>query len=133
MSADTRTRGLGIALIAFAVASLVHFTHNAEFIREYPNMRASWARGDVHVAWIAMALLGAAGWFVLKRGWRRSGLAMLAAYAACGLDSLGHYMLAPLPAHTFAMNATILIEVGAAAWVLLEVSRRAWPRSARSA
>ena len=117
--------GLGAAVIAFAIASLVHFTHNAEYLREYPNMPAGWMRGHVYVAWIAMTLLGVSGWLVLQRGWRRTGLLMLAAYAACGLDSLGHYLLAPPSAHTFAMNATILIEVGAAALVMLEVLKRA--------
>jgi hypothetical protein len=126
--------GLGIAVIAFGVASLVHFTHNAEYLHEYPNMPGGWMRGHVYIAWGAMTLLGVCGWLVLQRGWRRTGLLMLAAYAACGLDSLGHYLLAPPVAHTFAMNATILAEVSAAALVLLEVLKRVKPaRSAPSA
>jgi hypothetical protein len=36
-------------------------------------------------------------------------------------------LLAPPAAHTFAMNATILAEVTAAALVMLEVLRRARP------
>jgi hypothetical protein len=117
-------------VIAFAIASVVHFTHNAEYIHEYPGMPSGWMRAHVYVAWAAMTLLGVAGWLVLQRGWRRSGLLMLAAYAACGLDSLGHYLLAPPPAHTFAMNATILAEVTAAALVMLEVLNRV--KTARS-
>ena len=51
-------------------------------------------------------------------------LMLLAVYAALGLDSMGHYVVAPLSAHTTMMNATILLEVGAAGLVLLEVARR---------
>lgn len=133
--AEVRRRpGLGAAVMAFGIASLVHFTHNAEYLRDYPNMPAGWMPAHVYVAWIAMTALGLAGWILLKRGWPRTGLLLLAAYAACGLDSLGHYLLAPPSAHTFAMNATILAEVSAAALVILEVLRRARPaRSARSA
>lgn len=36
------------------------------------------------------------------------------------------YVLAPLSAHTAAMNSTILVEVSAAALVLCEVVRRAF-------
>jgi hypothetical protein len=123
--------GLGVAVIAFAVASLVHFTHNAEYLHEYPGIPSGWMRAHVYVAWGAMTLLGVSGWLLFQRGWRRIGLVMLAAYAACGLDSLGHYLLAPPAAHTFAMNATILAEVTTAALVMLEVLKRA--RSGRSA
>ena len=53
--------------------------------------------------------------------------------SAVRIDSLGHYAAAPMALHTWAMNATILLEVAAAAAVLVEVSRRfvAW-RSARA-
>lgn len=49
----------------------------------------------------------------------------LALAAALGLDSLGHYILAPMSSHTTAMNATILAEVVAAALVPLEIARQA--------
>jgi hypothetical protein len=42
-------------------------------------------------------------------------------YAIFGLDSLGHYVVAPMSKHTLAMNTTILSEVAAAALVLLAV------------
>ena len=51
------------------------------------------------------------------------GLAMLVGYAALGRDSLGHYVLAPVSAHSLAMNSTILAEVTAAALMLVEVTR----------
>ncbi|WP_455205685.1 hypothetical protein [Kaarinaea lacus] len=41
-----------------------------------------------------------------------------------GLDSLGHYVLAPLSDHTMAMNSTILFEVAAAALVLTMVVKQ---------
>lgn len=111
-------------LLIYGAASLIHFVHNAEFIAEYPNLPPSWARADVYLAWIAMTLVGIAGWFLVSRGYLMAGLMLLAIYAALGLDSLGHYVLAPFSRHTLAMNATILLEVTAAGLVLVEVVRQ---------
>jgi hypothetical protein len=112
-------------LVIYAAASLAHFIHNAEFLAEYPNLPSSWSRAEVYLAWIAMTLVGVAGWLLISRGLLLAGLLVLAAYAALGLDSLGHYVLAPLSAHTLAMNSTILAEVTAAGLVLTEVVRQA--------
>ena len=117
-------RALPILLIAYGVATLIHFTHNAEFVREYPNLPLAWSRADVYLAWLSMTAVGFAGWVILRRGYRVAGLAVLAVYALLGLDSLGHYVLAPLSAHTAAMNATILLEVTCAALVFVEVARQ---------
>ena len=111
-------------LLVYAVASLVHFTHNAEHLAEYPNLPSSWSRADVYVAWIAMTLVGVIGWLFVSRGWILTGLCVLVGYALLGLDSLGHYVVAPLSAHTLTMNATILAEVVAAGLVLVEVMRQ---------
>jgi len=46
-----------------------------------------------------------------------TGLALVCVYAALGMDSLGHYVLAPMAAHSATMNTTILLEVTAAAAV----------------
>lgn len=118
------SRTLAILLVIFGVASLVHFVHNAEFIAEYPGMPASWGREHVYLAWIAMTLVGIAGWLLTSRGFFLIGALVLAAYAALGLDSLGHYLLAPLSAHSLGMNVTILAEVTAAGLVLIEVARQ---------
>ena len=129
-----RSRALPVLLLAYAAASLVHFVHNAEFVSDYPNLPATWTRADVYVAWLAVSAVGMTGWVALVRGFTRPGLAILAAYAALGLDSLGHYVLAPLSSHTLAMNATILLEVTAAGLVLVEVARqfiRSMPVGAR--
>jgi hypothetical protein len=117
-------RTLLALLLAYGLASLVHFSHNAEFVRDYPNLPAAWTRAGVYGAWLAVSAVGIAGWLLLDSGFVRCGLFLLAVYAALGLDSLGHYVLAPLSAHTFAMNATILAEVTAAALVLIEVARQ---------
>jgi hypothetical protein len=114
---------LVVLLLTYAVASLVHFVHNAEFLGDYPNMPASWSRAGVYSAWLGMTGVGVCGWLLLVRGSARTGLLLLAIYSALGLDSLGHYMLAPMSAHTIAMNATILLEVTAAAALLMGVLR----------
>jgi hypothetical protein len=116
-------RTLLVLLLLYAAASLLHFVHNAEFLTDYPNMPASWSRADVYLAWLAMSAVGIVGWFVLAGGFRIAGLSLLAVYAALGLDSLGHYLLAPMAAHTGTMNASILAEVTAATLLLIEVTR----------
>lgn len=114
-----------LALVAIlAAASLVHFTHNAEFLADYPNLPKSWSPTHVYLAWIGMTTVGVVGWVLVSRGSLVAGLLTLAVYAGLGLDSLGHYLVAPMSAHTAAMNATILAEVTAAGCVLLEVARQ---------
>ena len=118
-------------LIIYAVASLIHFIHNAEFLDAYPGLPESWSRGGVYLAWIGMTSIGVLGWFLLKKGYRIAGLVVVAVYAVCGLDSLAHYIVAPFSAHTAAMNGTILLEVTAAGllltmtmWLLVRRPRR---------
>lgn len=127
---DPRRRLLRTLLLAYGTATLVHFIHNAEFLREYPGMPATWTRAGVYGAWLVLTGIGITGWLLLVRGFRTAGLGLLALYAAGGLDSLGHYVLAPLSLHSAAMNATILLEVAAAALVLVEVARQ-FPRALR--
>ena len=95
-------------------------------------MPASWTSAGVYFAWIGLTVVGVIGWILLARGYHLAGLLLLAVYAALGLDSLGHYVLAPLSDHTAAMNSTILLEVAAAALVLIEIVRQmAWRMSRR--
>jgi hypothetical protein len=115
---------LAILLVVYAPASLLHFIHNAEFLADYPGMPASWTRQGVYAVWVAITLTGVVGWLLSIRGFPIVGLLLIAVYAVCGLDSLGHYLLAPMSAHTAAMNATILVEVIAAALVLAVVVRQ---------
>ena len=113
-----------ILLLVYWAASLIHFIHNAELLPDYPNLPESWTRAGVYFVWIGMTLVGILGWFLLYRGYRTIGLLVLALYASLGLDSLGHYVVAPVSEHTVPMNVTILLEVGAAACVLVEVVRQ---------
>jgi hypothetical protein len=110
-------------LVAYGVASLVHFIHNAEFLADYPGMPPGWTREGVYLVWVAITLIGVVGWLLATRGFQVAGLLLVALYAVFGLDSLGHYLLAPMSAHTLAMNSTILVEVVAAALVLAEATR----------
>ena len=112
-----------ILLIIYGIASFVHFIHNAEFLSEYPNLPTSWSRLGIYVAWLALTIPGIVGWFLLIRGFPRLGLLLLVIYALLGMDSLGHYMLAPISEHTLAMNTTIMSEVTAATLVLVEAIR----------
>jgi hypothetical protein len=116
-------RGFPIHLWALAalycLASLVHFTHNAEYIAFYPNMPGWLTRETVYLAWLVVFAIGVAG----------AGLALVV-YGALGLFGLGHYSLALCAQHTLAMNATIWFEVAtgvglaaAAGWFALSARR----------
>jgi hypothetical protein len=124
VAARSPERTLLVCLLAFAAASLLHHVHNAEFLHDYPNLPASLSRGRVYGAWLAEALLGVAGWFLLRRGYPKSGSALIAIYALIGFSGLAHYVLAPASAHTLVMNATIWLEVVMAAVLLAAVVRR---------
>lgn len=108
-------RVLGALLLLYCLASLIHFTHNAQFLSEYPNLPAWLTRFQVYAAWCCISAIGLVGYLVYRRGWRLSGLTVLAIYAVIGFDGLLHYDRAPLSAHTAAMNFTIWFEVVAAA------------------
>ena len=114
---------LAALLLLYGAATLVHFIHNAEFLRDYPNLPATWTRAGVYGAWLGITAIGICGWLLLTRGYRLTGFLFLAAYAALGIDSLGHYVVAPMSAHTLAMNATILLEVTVAALVFIECAK----------
>ena len=58
------------------------------------------------------------GWVVTRTRWPLPGLLLIAAYAGLGFDGLAHYTLAPMAAHSPAMNLTIWSEVVAAALLL---------------
>lgn len=121
-------RLLFLLLGVYAAASLIHFVHNAEFLGDYPGLPESWSRGGIYFAWLAMSAVGGVGALLVYRAHKLItaviGLTLLAVYAALGLDSLGHYVVAPLSSHTAMMNTTILLEVGAAGLVFLEVARQ---------
>jgi hypothetical protein len=101
--------------IACGIASFVHFSHNAEFCGDYPNLPAWITRGSVWLAWVGITLLGGVGLGLFRAGHRISGLGVLAVYGALGCDGLGHYSLAPMARHTAMMNFAIWFEVVAGA------------------
>ena len=110
-------------LLAFyAVASLVHFTHNAEYLAQYPNLPASWTRADVYLAWCGVTTVGLSGYLLYRVGYRLVGLTVLLIYSGLGFDGLLHYTRAPIGHHSPAMNFTIWAEVIAAALVLIDLT-----------
>jgi hypothetical protein len=104
---------------AYFLASLGHFTHNAEFLCEYPNLPEWLTRAKVYLSWIAITSVGAIGFLFVRSGYIRIGLALVAIYAALGFDGLGHYAVAPFAWHSFGANFTIVSEVIAAGALLL--------------
>lgn len=128
MNAETaptiRPRLLLALLALYAIASLLHFIHNAENLADYPGLPPNWTRLGVYAAWLGLTGVGLIGAALVWRGRLVPGLTVVAIYALLGLDSFGHYVVAPLTARTAAMNLSILSEVGAAAAVLLETVRQ---------
>jgi hypothetical protein len=129
VAARSPDRTLLVCLLALAAASLLHHVHNAEFLKDYPNLPATLSRGRVYAAWAGEAAVGAAGWVLLRLNFRKTGLAAIALYALAGFAGLAHYTLAPPSAHTLAMNVTIWLEFVTAAWLLVAVLRN-FPRAA---
>lgn len=122
MGVDTQKHAPKVLLVlclAYAAASLLHFTHNAEFLAEYPNMPAWLSRAKVYAAWLGLTAVGVAGYCLVRRGYQLAGLLVIAAYAALGFDSLSHYLVAPLAAHTAMMHFTIWLDVSTAALLLI--------------
>ncbi|HEX4389260.1 MAG TPA: hypothetical protein VH109_11600 [Steroidobacteraceae bacterium] len=120
-------------LVLYAAASLLHFAHNAEYLAQYPNLPASWSRGDVYLAWCCLTTLGVGGYVFWLRGKRTVGLTLLTVYAALGFGGLLHYTRAPLTQHSSLMNLTIWAEAFGAALLLMDVvwlARGARPHAA---
>jgi hypothetical protein len=116
-----RTEVLRTALIAYGVASLLHFGHNAEHLSEYPNLPTWITRADVYSSWLAQTAIGLVGYSLVRGRYPAAGLAGLAAYGLLGLAGLAHYAVAPPSAHTLAMNATIWLEAATALLLLTAV------------
>lgn len=105
-----------LVLVAiYCAASLIHFAHNAEFVKDYPNLPLWLTRSKVYLAWLAVTSVGVLGVTLLGLRRRLLGLLILMVYAALGFAGLDHYWVAPFAAHSIAMNATIWFEVTSAA------------------
>ncbi len=94
----------------YSLASLVHFSHNAEYIALYPNMPAWLSRETVYLAWLGVAAVGLVSGALWTLGWRRVAGCVLGLYGVLGLGGLAHYTLALCSDHTLAMNLTIWFE-----------------------
>jgi hypothetical protein len=130
MSFTNLPKILIVATTLYFLASLGHFSHNAQFICEYPNLPGWLTSAKVYAAWAAVTAVGVFGLVLWRQRQPRLGLVVLACYAALGFDGLGHYAVAPMAWHTWGANATILSEVAAGAvllsgslWTLLSVQR----------
>jgi hypothetical protein len=123
-------RSLIALVLVHAAASLLHFVHNATFLADYPNMPAWISPAVVYGVWLAEAAVGAAG-VMLVLGGRMIGLLLIAIYAVLGFGGLDHYTLAPMSAHTLAMNATIWLETATGVVLLAFVALRATVRNTK--
>jgi len=113
---------LPACLLAYAAASLLHHIHNAEFLADYPNMPAWLTREKVYLVWLGEASIGAAGYVLVRSGYRAAGLLLIGLYALMGFAGLDHYTVAPFSAHTATMHFTIALEVVAAAFLLFTIA-----------
>ena len=124
-----------VLMLAYGAASLLHFIHNAQFAQEYPNFPDTISALQVYGAWLVVGATGLAGYLLMRFGHRVTGLIVTAVYAGLGFDGLLHYTLAPMSAHSFAMNFTILTEVALAALlecaVLVDLIRAVGPATQR--
>src|SRR5216684_1844690 len=90
-------------MLVYGAASLLHFMHNAVYVREYPNLPAWLTSAGVVVAWLVVAAVGVLGYLLYSRISRVAGLITISVYAMFGLGGLDHYTVAPVSAHTVAM------------------------------
>jgi hypothetical protein len=111
-------------MTAYGLASLMHFAHNAVYLHAYPNMPAWLTPLGVWAAFLAQTAVGILGYCIYRSGSRAVGVLMIAAYGVMGFGGLDHYVVAPLAAHTIAMNMTIAMEAAAAALLLVYLGTR---------
>lgn len=118
-----RDSGLLTFILLYGAMSLVHFLHNAVYLQLYPNMPTWLTPVGVMASWLVIAAIGALGYWLFRRGQKAIGLVTIAIYAALGFGGLDHYAIAPVSAHSLAMNATIVGEVIAASALLVVTAR----------
>jgi hypothetical protein len=117
-----RAHTLLLLMVVYGAASLLHFVHNAVYIQSYPNLPAWITPLGVYASWCAITSVGVLGYALLRKVSEPLGLLVIAVYALLGFGGLDHYVVAPMSAHSIAMNATILTEVAAASVLLMFVT-----------
>jgi hypothetical protein len=100
-----------LLIALYTLASLAHFTHNAEYIAFYPGLPVWMTRESVYLAWLAVAGVGLLAYGAYMFGERRIAACLLLIYGLLGVDGLLHYTLALCSEHTLATNITIWTEV----------------------
>jgi hypothetical protein len=126
MNKGTATAGrsmLVLLMLIYCAAGLLHFTHNAVYLRDYPNLPDWITSNGVYAAWLATTGVGLLGYWLYRRISQAAGLVTIALYALLGFGGLEHYTLASVAAHTVMMNLTILLEVASAAALLVFAAR----------
>ena len=118
----SRDHALLTLILVYGAASLAHFVHNAVYLEFYPNMPTWLTPLGVLGSWLVIAATGAVGYWLFRKGLAVVGLAVLAVYAALGFAGLDHYAIAPVAAHSWVMNATIVGEVIAASVLLVVIA-----------
>jgi len=118
-------------MLVYGAASLLHFVHNAVYVHDYPNLPAWLTSGGVMAAWLVEAAVGAVGYVLYSRFSRVAGLMAIALYAVLGFAAFDHYTVAPVSAHTLAMNLTILLEAVTALVLLVFVAQSAFALAAQ--
>jgi len=114
-----RNRLLPVLMLVYGAASLAHFIHNAVYVGAYPNLPPWITPQVIYASWCVIAAVGVLGYWLYRAISRPLGLVVIAMYALLGFGGLDHYAIAPVAAHTIAMNATILAEVFTASALLI--------------
>ncbi|WP_254510801.1 hypothetical protein [Anatilimnocola floriformis] len=105
----------------YGTASFAHHVHNTIYLADYPNMPRWLTPLGVMVAWAFVASFGVIGGILVRNRLPTLGYLSLALFASLGFCGLDHYAIADISRHTFAMNATILIEVATGCTLLIAV------------
>jgi len=111
-----------VLVLLYFIATLAHFTHNAEYIAFYPGMPTWLTAEKVYLAWFGVTGIGVAAFALFSFGLPSLAVLLLGIYGAFGLDGLAHYTLALCSEHTVWANVTIWSEATTGVLLLLASS-----------
>ena len=121
--APAQERALFVLISLNVIASVCHYVHYFVYFRAYPNEPDWLSPPRVDLVWFLITIVGVTGYLLFKRHRYLWSFPLLYLYGVLGLGSLGHYLLAPMAAHSFGMNLLIWSEAIAAAVLLVYVLR----------